>query len=114
MADGGRPRPNVWRREANFAVAVLGGVGGRLGSAEARGVREPDLGGEVAEIEGFRAGGFFLLVWKVRRIDHSDSNCTDSNSLESGEYSSKAESSIASILRSAKRIMKTRIGYKLR
>lgn len=98
---GGLPLPNVCRKEANFVWAVLGGVGGRLGSAEPIGVMEAVFGGVAAGARVLMAGGFFLLDWNVRRIDHSDSNCTESNSLDRGEYSKIAESSIPSILRSA-------------
>ena len=81
---GGRPRPNVFRKEANFPVAVLGGVVGRVGVAD----RLPPLF-NVGDVEGrlLSAGGvatFFLLAPKERRKDHSDSNWTASNSLESG------------------------------
>ena len=101
VPDGGLPLPNVCRKEANFVWAVLGGVGGLLGSAEPIGVMEAVLGGGVAGARVLMAGGFFLVDWNVRKIDHSDSNCTDSNSLDSGEYSKIAESNMPSILRSA-------------
>lgn len=95
-----RPLPSVCRSVANLA-AVLGGVGGRLWSAD----RVPvvlDLGiGDPGLDVAMGGGAFFLLDWNVRKIDHSDSNCTESNSEERGEYSRSAASNMVSILRSA-------------
>lgn len=80
---GGRPLPNVCRSEANFVVAVLGGVEGRVEVAETLGllgIGEPGGGGCTAG-----GGAFFLPPPNERRNDHSDSNCTVSNSLDNGE-----------------------------
>jgi hypothetical protein len=52
------------------------------------------------------AGGFFFVT-KGRNIDHSDSNCTESNSERSGVCSRSAASKSSSIFLSALRMMKT-------
>lgn len=49
----------------------------------------------------------FFFALKGRKNDHSDSNWTPSSSEESGAFSRSAASSNWSILRSAKRMMKT-------
>lgn len=51
------------------------------------------------------AGGFFFA--NDRNIDHSDSNCTESNSERSGVCSRSASSKSSSIFLSALRMMKT-------
>ena len=58
-------------------------MGGRLGSAEL-GVAVLLMTGEPGAGVLGNGAGFFLLDWNVLRIDHSDSNCIDSNSVESG------------------------------
>jgi hypothetical protein len=54
------------------------------------------------------AGTFFFGVVRDRRNDHSDSNWTDSNSEESGEWSRRAGSIKVSMRFSATLIMNTR------
>ena len=72
--DGGRERPNVCLSEANLVCAVLGGVGGRLGSAETGVATFPLITGEPGVGVLGNGVGFFFVDWKVRSIDHSDSN----------------------------------------
>lgn len=82
MFDGARDRANVCRRDAKprwLAGEVDDGTGDG-------GLLTPLPGGD----DGVRDGpvgvtGFFLPVPNERRNDHSDSNCIDSNSVESGE-----------------------------
>ena len=68
---------------------------------------EFDSGGGDGEccLEGV-AGGFFFVM-KGRNIDHSDSNCTESNSERSGVCSRSAASKSSSTFLSALRMMKT-------
>ena len=103
---------NVCLSEANLFGLVLGGGGddGRLGPNEL-GALVPFSDGEggmspFAPGDG-GGGGFFFADENDRRNDHSDSNCTDRNSLDSGEYSSSAASRSSSILRSANRMINT-------
>ena len=110
MTEDALARLKVCRREANF-VAVGGGEDGRL-VPEGLAVPLPLLtGGDPGVRRAFvfcsGAGLFFFAGVKDRKKDHSDSNCTESNSLDSGEYSRRAASRSPSILFSAKRIMKT-------
>ena len=74
VPDGGLGRPNVCRSEANFVCAVLGGVGGRLGSAEWGVAMFPLITGDPGVDVLDNGAGFFLLDWNVLRSDHSDSN----------------------------------------
>lgn len=105
---GGLPRPKVCLSVANFVVAVLVGVTGRLECAERLGLVIALLKVGEPGVILFRAGGvFFFDPANVRRNDHSDSNCTVSNSFDSGEYSNKDASNNESTRRSAKRMMKT-------
>ncbi|PSR75866.1 hypothetical protein PHLCEN_2v8780 [Hermanssonia centrifuga] len=71
--DGGRPRVNVCLRDANFAEAVLGGVGGRLKDPPADlSVGDGDPGMALIAFKG--AGAFFFPAPNERKNDHSDSN----------------------------------------
>ena len=98
------------REKVCLSEAKLPGFGESkaVGGGEGERLREPSAA--VLLFEGDGTGvpfGFFLLVPKERKKDHSDSNCTDSKSDDNGEYSSKQPSSISSIRLSAKRMMKT-------
>ena len=112
---GGLPSENVCRRDANLfdAGLVLGGGGddGRLDANELGALKflsEGDGGMRLLDPgEGVGGAGFFFTAENDLRNDHSDSNCTDRNSFESGEYSRRAASRRSSIRLSAKRMMKT-------
>ena len=86
----GRPMSGC-RRDANFVtgLATGGGEAARLGVEIADdGALEPLVGGDpgISPFAFCSGAGFFLLAEaNVRRNAHSDSNCTDSNSLDSGE-----------------------------
>lgn len=88
----------------SVVVADVGDIGGwrGLGGAEGPLLRMDDA------LEFTLLGAPLFFVPKDRKKDHwSDSNWTDSNSEASGEWSSNAASMSSSILRSAKRMMKT-------
>lgn len=113
VEDGARARVIVCRSEEN-PRGVLGigmtcpgeGEGGRDGKAGEGGPvdrRDAAVDDGVMGCEGF----FFLPENGDRKKDQSDSNCSDSNSDKSGEWSSSAVSRSLSILRSAKRIKNT-------
>lgn len=94
-----RPLENVSRIDC---WSLLDGVAaadgsGEFDSNEGDGEWSPGLVGV--------AGGFFFA--KDRNIDHSDSNCTESNSESSGVCSRRATSRSSSIFLSALRMMKT-------
>ena len=88
--DGGRVRVRVCLNDANLAAAGLADGGGEAGRLE-----EVEFGPEFRFFDdgdpGKRlvvlgdAGGFFLAEPNDRKNDHSDSNCTESNSLANGE-----------------------------
>lgn len=85
--DWARARVKVCLRDANFVgVTFGGGEDGRL-DPEGLGDTLPVFGvGEPgARLFGFCIGAGFFLAPNDRRKDHSDSNCTESNSLDRGE-----------------------------
>lgn len=106
---GVRARESVCRKdESAFGVAGAG----VLRIIEGEGGRDGEKGGEdgaplLWEGPGLWVVPFFFLALNGLKNDHSDSNCTLSSSAESGAFSNKAASSSWSILRSAKRIIKT-------
>lgn len=125
---------NVWNAVKCDVISFGVGAGGESGKIECSGVvvpfrplenvfridcwklfdgvpaddnGEPDSkGGDGgSRFEGV-AGGF-VFAPNERNIDHSDSNCTESNSETSGVCSSSAASKSSSIFLSALRMMKT-------
>ena len=77
------------------------------------GVAVADGKGELDSNEGDGGGCFtgvtggFFLVTNGRNIDHSDSNCTESNSDRSGVFSRSAASKSSSIFLSTLRMINT-------
>jgi hypothetical protein len=96
----GPPRPfaNVFRIDC---WKLLDGVT----TADGKGEGDSNEGNGGLGFEGV-TGGFFFVA-NGRNIDHSDSNCTESNSERSGVCSKSAASRSSSIFFSALRMMKT-------
>ena len=68
---------------------------------------EVDSNGDGGGLDLAGVVGGFFFVTNGRNIDHSDSNCTESNSERSGVCSRSAGSRSSSIFLSALRMMKT-------
>ena len=114
--EGDLVRVKVCRREENplegggdVANWEGDGEGGRDGVRPGEGgavdFKDPDVDDGVIA----RGAVFFFEEKGERKRDQSDSNCTDSNSEDNGEWSRSAASNNWSILRSAKRSKKTAI-----
>ena len=91
-----RPLENVFRSDC---WKLLDGV--------ADGKGEGDSNGDGGRLGFVGVAGGFFFVTNGRNIDHSDSNCTESNSETSGVFSRSAASKSSSIFLSALRMMKT-------